>query len=314
MLAIALAVVITVVVVRPDSGGDGPEPGNGGSDSEFASADDTGPVNIITEDPTCEPWSRVSQEYVNRVSAVNWDKRDSSIPESSWNPEQRRMYETVSQAIGDAASDTIELSRQTPHRVMRELYQQFIAYGRAFVESVPSYVEGDDAMLQVMNLVNNAVGDICSAIIYRSVQPIAPLLPDPAAPSKISAPSDAEHPLMFLSEDNPVCSDWESLTAQFNDQLTEWQQLDPKIPAAELTPEQRTINDAAAQVMATTAMEMERLGRQSENSVFEDISTLSAQYWRAYVKAVPSYTSSDNFLSQAAIRLTKSIDFACKAA
>jgi hypothetical protein len=102
LVAIVLAVVITVVVVRPDSGdGDSPTPQN--ADSEFASAGDVGPVNIIVEDPTCEAWARVSREYSAQAKAANWGDRDKSVPASAWTAEEREMYETVACAMGAAA-------------------------------------------------------------------------------------------------------------------------------------------------------------------------------------------------------------------
>ena len=66
MLAIALAVVITVLVVRPaDGGGGNGDPTQQNGDSEFASADDTGPVNIITEDPTCAAWREIVETFAD---------------------------------------------------------------------------------------------------------------------------------------------------------------------------------------------------------------------------------------------------------
>ena len=40
------------------------------------------------------------------------------------------MYDTVGKAMADAADQTVNLVKMTPHRVMRELYEQFIAYAR----------------------------------------------------------------------------------------------------------------------------------------------------------------------------------------
>ncbi len=54
LAVIAVTVVITVLVVGKDSGGgESPTPTNGNG-SDFASANDKGPVGIITEDPTCD--------------------------------------------------------------------------------------------------------------------------------------------------------------------------------------------------------------------------------------------------------------------
>ena len=138
LAVIAVTVVITVLVVRPDSGDNSPTPGNN-SGSEIASANDKGPVSIITEDPTCEAWRRVGNGLSAAEQKVNWGDRDPSVPASAWTPEQRTMYETVGNAMRSAADQTVDLVKLTPHRVMRELYEQFIAYARAFADSVPTY-------------------------------------------------------------------------------------------------------------------------------------------------------------------------------
>src|SRR3954453_1154283 len=88
---IAVTVVITVFVVGKDSDGGSPTPTNG-ADSDFASADDTLPVGIITEDPTCDAWGRVIGEYSSKSTAVNWARRDTSVPSIAWSPDQRAMY------------------------------------------------------------------------------------------------------------------------------------------------------------------------------------------------------------------------------
>ena len=40
---------------------------------------------------------------------------------------------------------------------------------------------------------------------------------------------------------------------------------------------------------------------------------LSAQYQRAFVKALPTYTGADNYLSEAATFLARTVNWACKA-
>ncbi len=47
------------------------------------------------------------------------------------------MYEAVGKAMRNAADQTVNLVKVTPHRVMRELYEQFIAYARAFTDNIP---------------------------------------------------------------------------------------------------------------------------------------------------------------------------------
>ncbi|WP_233213740.1 hypothetical protein [Mycobacterium hubeiense] len=299
-------------MVRPDSNGGSPTADNG-SDSEFASADDTGPANIITEDPTCDAWQRISREESAESDSVNWDDRDHLVPATAWTAEQRTMYETAGKAMTKAADQTQNLVTQTPKRVIRELYQQYIAYTRAFVDAIPSYVSEDDNLVITSNVVASALTYICLAIEYRSAQPVAPVVPEPEGPSAISDLGDPSHPQRFLTKTNSVCDEWAAMSIKFDDDTAGWRAIDPKIPAAKWTPEQKSVNDAIMPVMTANADEMERLGRESGNPVLEDIAVLAAQYRRAFVNALPTYTSADNALSQASVYLAMTVKWACKA-
>src|SRR6478752_1168042 len=91
LAVIVVTVVITVLVVGKDSGGgESPTPTNGNG-SDFASANDKGPVGIITEDPTCAAWGRINNSTVDVEGQVGWKDRDQSAPATAWNPEQRSM-------------------------------------------------------------------------------------------------------------------------------------------------------------------------------------------------------------------------------
>lgn len=59
------------------------------------------------------------------------------------------------------------------------------------------------------------------------------------------------------------------------------------------------MNDTAT-VINNYADNIEKLGTESENPIFADFATLSAQYWRAYVTAIPSYTANDGYLAEVA--------------
>ncbi len=63
-----------------------------------------------------------------------------------------------------AAAQAVGLVELTPHRVMRELYQQFIAYARAYAERVPKYMPADNNLAGAANSASSALGAICAAI------------------------------------------------------------------------------------------------------------------------------------------------------
>jgi hypothetical protein len=197
---------------------------------------------------------------------------------------------------------------------MRELYEQFVAYTRTFVDRIPSYAAADDNFVAVSDVIDAGLNNICSAISFHSAPPIAPLISDPAPPSDVSQLGDPKAPTIFLDSANSICSELSPIITKFDTDTAAWLAIDAKIPATQWTPEEKAINDAVMPVMTTNANDLERLGRKSNNATLEDFAVLAAQYQRAYVAALPTYTSPDGFLAQAAAFLVKTINLACKAA
>ncbi|MCP2627744.1 hypothetical protein NLB33_33390 [Mycolicibacterium smegmatis] len=305
--------MVTVLVVRPD---DGDSTANGGPEdtkSEFASVIDKGPVEIITEDPTCDAWNNIAGQYSQAADAVNWEDRDFNIPASSWTPEQRSMYEAVGKAMTQAIDNSAKLAVETPHRVMRVLYEQFIAYTRAFIDRLPSYVAEDDNFVAASNGAGGSISNICGAIAYRSAQSIAPMVPPASDPIEVVAPQDPKAPTPFITEPNTACDDWLSLATKFSDDTAAWRETNKSVSAAEWDPTQRSINEAVGPIMSTNAEEMERLGERSNNGAFDDIASLAAQYRRGFVAALPNYKAADSYLELTATNLVRLINWACQA-
>ena len=139
------------------------------------------------------------------------------------------------------------------------------------------------------------VDDICSRSTTGLRSAWQPLFPSRAS-DNVSQPADpANDPQRFLTIPTRLCSDWIPLLDNFDADTAAWRAIDANIPATEWTPEQKAINDAVAPVMTTTPR-FERLGRHSDNPTLEDFAVLSAQYRRAFVKAIPTYTAADNYL------------------
>ena len=313
LAVIAVTVVITVLVVGKDSGGGSPTPTNGNG-SDIASANDKGPVGIITEDPTCAAFNRIANAFAAAETKAGWPNRDSSIPATAWTADQRSMYEAVSSAMRNAADQTVNLVKVTPHRVVREMYEQFIAYARAFTEKIAQYQPNDNHLAAVVDGLESALVDICGAITYGSAATQAPFVPEAPSPSQISHPSDPANPRIFMADADPVCAHWLSTYGQFDADTADWRRIDPNIPATEWTPDQKAVVDAVAPVMTAFADKVEQLGQSSKNPTFEDFATLSAQYRRAYVSALPIYTPADNYLVTSSTFIAMSINPACSAA
>jgi ABC transport system ATP-binding/permease protein len=283
-----------------------------GPPSRFASAHDIGPVAVLVEDPTCAAWASINDTLARREAGRMGD-RDRSIPASAWTAEQRALYQDAAQAMRSAATQTLGLAKLTPHRVMRELYEQFLAYANAYAASIPAYTPADNNLAATADSVSSALGAICGAITAGSAAARGPLVAAQASPPEVSPPGNPADPHRYLSGPNSVCADWKSTLEQFGAQTTAWQQIDPSIPAYSWTPQQAAVNDAAVPVMNLSANTLEQLGQQSGNPTLQDFATLAAQYRRAFVAAVPTYHAADNHLANAATYVATTVLGACSA-
>jgi hypothetical protein len=81
-------VAVTISVTK---GGDDDGPTPTGETFGLASADDKGPANIITEDPSCAAWTPIAQTFIDKERAAGWNERDPSVGASAWTSEQRSM-------------------------------------------------------------------------------------------------------------------------------------------------------------------------------------------------------------------------------
>jgi hypothetical protein len=312
LAVIAVTVVITVLVVGKDSGGNSPTPTNS-SDSDIASANDKGPATIITEDPTCAA-TRPILDTLAGQQAKGWDKRDPSIPGSAWDSSLRSQYQAVGQAMRSAADQMALPAKLTPHRVMRELYEQFIAYSRAYADFISAYTPADNYLAVVSSTAANAIGYVCAAIDYGSAAARKPLVQPPAPPTQFAPVGDPAAPQRFLTEPNSACADWLAASTKFSADTTDWLPTDPDIPVSQWTAEQRAINDTVAPIMSAFADDLQALGEHSGNPTLQDFAQLVAQYRRAYVKSLPTYTPSDKYLANSSLVLGGVVEAACHAA
>lgn len=320
---VLLAVVALVLVAVVLLGGD---PGKSSLDSSassrsaasgIASADDVGPVAIIINDPTCTAWASISGNLSNTLSLLGhgqWNERDQSIPASAWTDEQKKQYLAAGQVVRNAAAQTVGLVKLTPHRVMRELYEQFIAYARTFVEHIPNYTERDAALAGTAHSAASALAAICAAANNGSAAARGPLVEPQSAPTKTASPGNPTNPQRYLTGPNSVCADWKATLDKFGADAADWHGIDPSIPGTYWNPQQKAINLAVGPVMISLANKMQQLGRRSNNPTLQDFAELSAQYRRAFVLALPTYDPTDNHLANAATFLSTTVLGGCQSA
>ncbi|ORW15891.1 hypothetical protein AWC18_19450 [Mycolicibacter nonchromogenicus] len=320
VLAVVALVLVGVVLLGGDPGKgslDGSSSSRNAAASGIASADDTGPVSIIINDPSCTAWTSISSNLSSTLSMLGqgkWNERDQSIPASAWDEDQKRQYMAAGQVVRNAAAQTVGLVKLTPHRVMRELYEQFIAYARTFVEHIPTYTARDAALAGTGHSAASALAAICAAAGNGSAAARGPLVEAASAPSKTASPGNPANPQRFLTGPNPVCPDWKATLDKFGADAVEWHSIDPSIPGTYWNPQQKAVNLAVGPIMVSLANKLQQLGRRSNNPTLQDFAELSAQYRRAFVLALPTYDPSDNHLANAATFLSTTVLGACASA
>ena len=314
-LLVVIGVTAAVTISFTGDGADGADGGPSPTGETFglASANDRGPANIITEDPSCAAWGPINQTFVD-VQKKGWGERDPNIGESDWTPQQRQQYADVREAARNVADESVQLAKLTPHRVMRELFEQYIAYSRAYSDAIPTYKPSDDHLAGVMNSTGSVITYACAAITYKSALSRGSLVAAPAAPSEFAALTNPSEPSRFMTSEDSTCSDWYELLKQYADDLRPWEAIDSAIPASDWTPEQRQIIDSTIPLMNDYADRIEEIGRRSTNPVVQDFAVFSSQYRRAYVAALPTYSKADGWLDSTAHRTMSLIYEACKAA
>lgn len=308
LLVIGVTIGATLLFTRDGDGSS--TPSNSDVPSDIASANDTGPVEIITEEPTCEAYTSVN-DSLSRLQQQGWgDIRGRLGPRDSWTSDEASKVEQVTRAMTNASDRLTPLAAQTPHRVVRELYESYMAYGRAYAESINEYQPADNYLASVNVNAADALTAICTAIENGAANRSIAI--DSAAPPRNVAPIG--EPALFLSSPDPACESWIRREDQNGADLSEWAQLNTDVPATQWSPEQRATQLAAIEILGSFSDATAAAAEQSENPTVNDFGQLASLYIDTYVSARDSYTSADSWLSAAGLRLTNVVTDACRAA
>ncbi|WP_162625670.1 hypothetical protein [Mycolicibacterium llatzerense] len=296
---IAVTAVVTASWTKNSSNGGGAAGGTttSAAPSDVASANDKGPVGIITEDPSCAPWNSIANT-LSDIENKGWLTRDSSIPAPSWTPDIRAQYEAVGKAMKAAADMVVPLAKMTPHRVMRELYEQSIAYLRAYANSIPTYTPADDGLARAASTAGNVITNICAATSFGSAVARASLIAPPAAPTSTAPIGDVVNARRMFDAPDAVCPDLVPTLDQLltNPSFKEWITSDPAVAVGNWPPERQALTDLVTPLMTSTADALEKLAQKSANPIVQDFILLGVQYRRTFVKATSTYQPSDQYI------------------
>jgi hypothetical protein len=310
VIAVTATVITTVLLTRAGSPSN-PTTASSPADG-IATENAESPVQLIIKEPTCDAWAPIP---VNVSAAQNggWVQRDPAVPVGDWSPELQNQYQTVARALRTAADATVPLAQQTPHRVIRELYDQYIAYARAYSDALSTYSADDNELILAVNSAAQAITSICTAITNRSAETRSVLVKPVPAPNPLPPTTSPRTPPRMLIERNPICPDWLDSSAQFERDIAPMLAIDFELAAAQWSQEQRATMGAAGLTLTAFADEKARLGLSSANPVVEDLANMSAVYMRAYAGALPTYIAADTELYNVAVNVSGVVSHGCRA-
>lgn len=287
-----------------------------------ASVGDTGPVGVITADPTCSEWKTVSETWFGSP-LENWTDTHPGQPDpvvtpgNAWTPEQRAAATSSAGPMRLAVSRTISLAKATPHRVTRQLYEQFVAYGRAFADMLnDNYLPSGVNLGAVAEASSNALVSICHVVANGAAATRSALANPTDAPQHPAPPQDPARPQRFATaSDFATCGALASVIHIYTDNPTvkDWVASDHGVAVSAWSPQQKALNDAVMPLMLNLADDLQRTLAHSNNPVMQDIGALASLYQRIFAKALPSYTPADYEINGVALYSRNALDDACAA-
>jgi serine/threonine protein kinase len=333
-VAMVAVVVLALVLTQGGSPATNTQPGSSGVSSSpsapsspavgaEASAGDTGPAGIITADPTCKTWVGVGGTLFMNSPIEHWFSTHlgQQIPllkvGTAWNPDERAVMEGTAKEVRLAATKTEPLIKATPHRVMREMYEQFVVYARAFAGAIgDQYVPRDSGLGAAEENLANELISICMDVTSGAATTRASLVPAAEAPAHPAAPQDPANLQRYVgSADIAACVQVSAVAHKYGDNPTvkDWAKNNQGLAASLWTPQQKAVSDAAAPLMTGVADDLLHAAQGGTNATMLDFATLSGQYQRAIVAALPSYGPSDGELYGAAEYLRRALMDSCDA-
>lgn len=135
----------------------------------------------------------------------------------------------------------------------------------------------------------------------------------PAVTVTAEAPPPAQISATIPATPDPVCAEWGPLHDSYRAKLTDWVKVDPRVPAAQWSAEQRAINMAVIPTLEAEAADMRRLAGQAEDPFLAGLLRAQAEYEELTAQAIPNYEPSDAKFWGATVNFSNAVNARCTA-
>ena len=276
----------------------------------MASADDTGPLTILTDEPVCTDYQNTLAD-VSTAQRQGWADRNPDIPATQWTTTQHTMYEQMADALNTAADHYTLLAHRTPHRIIAELLAISIGSTRAYTNALPHYTATDNKLIRPSNNADHVLTNLCNTITTGSATNRAPLAPPMADPAIRPTPIDPDHPRTLMAKPDPICTNLHAVIDQYHTPLADWRAIETDIPATDWTPQQRDLNNTAAPLLHDQARQYLQLAGHTPDPLIADLLTLAGLYQHLYARTLGTYTPDDRHLYATAVYAIRTVANAC---
>ncbi|MGN7780101.1 DUF4190 domain-containing protein [Mycolicibacterium sp. 22603] len=165
-------------------------------------------ISAVLDEPTCGKLATITRTVSSDVPGLENVQKQST---AEWTTEQRRLIEADADAFKRAADAAVPLITQTPNMVVRQLYGQYVARGRAYAAAVRNPAPNLDHLVNLrvsVGLIDEAVEALCTAIDTGRPAVFARLVASIDIDSASPQPVDPADPTVLVTVSDDDCGAW----------------------------------------------------------------------------------------------------------
>lgn len=165
-------------------------------------------ISAVLDEPTCGKLATITRTIPGDVPGLdNVHKQDAA----DWTAEQRRLVEADADAFTRASDAAVPLITQTSNMVVRQLYGQYVARGRAYAAAVRAPAPDRDQLVNMrasVGLIDEAIEALCTTIETGRPAVFARLVAPIDIGSAPPQPVDPADPIVLVTISGDDCGAW----------------------------------------------------------------------------------------------------------
>ncbi|WP_096866832.1 hypothetical protein [Mycolicibacterium houstonense] len=138
-----------------------------------------------------------------------------------------------------------------------------------------------------------------------------PVPAEVVAPAVMNEPGPHSAQAFAAAKPDPVCGQWQRVSAGFDGKQQAWAKTDHRIPAARWSPKQRSVTMAVVPVMREEAAELRRLADKAKDPLLIGLLRAQSRYVDNYAAKLPKFQPGDHAGWNAATAMDGAVKAVC---